>query len=387
MSYISKISEDDYDKKFTITNIDKSLANAIRRIMTNEIETFGFSDDDSSINILENTTKLHNEYLSHRISMIPLNISEDLLNFENYKFVINKNNIDNNLINITSKDFEVFTRKNDTSDWILDNDSKNRFFIKNPLSGDYILIGPLSPSNTTESEKISIECFPVKKNGKFNATFSPVCKSIFYNSLDPVKCAMILEKKLKDISNHDDREVQKKLFYNTEAYKYFKKNEKNEPFEFDFEVESIGVLKVNQIFQMSIEKLKKKIEKIKSNIVNNSVSFYLSEVVNYKAYDLKLTNEDHTLGNLIQSYVYKYFIDNDSELKYVGYDVPHPLEKNIIIRFAIHNQDYPDEKNIILIKEILFQTINNLVIVLDSLNKEWTDYKNKDNKVVIKKQK
>ena len=56
--------------------LDKSLVNAIRRVLLTEIPTVAFRTDesvkDSDIIMVNNQTSLHNEMLLHRVSMIPL---------------------------------------------------------------------------------------------------------------------------------------------------------------------------------------------------------------------------------------------------------------------------------------------------------------------------
>ena len=57
--------------------LDKSIINSIRRTLLSDIPTVAFrTDDDSQKDIIihTNNTPLHNEFLSHRISMIPLYI-------------------------------------------------------------------------------------------------------------------------------------------------------------------------------------------------------------------------------------------------------------------------------------------------------------------------
>ena len=54
--------------------LHKSIINGIRRTLLSTIPSIAFRTqiDDSDIIINENTTSLHNEFLIHRISLIPL---------------------------------------------------------------------------------------------------------------------------------------------------------------------------------------------------------------------------------------------------------------------------------------------------------------------------
>lgn len=62
-------------------------------------------------------------------------------------------------------------------------------------------------------------------------------------------------------------------------------------------------------------------------------------------------NADHTLGNLL-----KKEIMNDVEVVYVGYDVPHPLKKQMKLRITTKEKSP---------KEILYNALNR---IFDQLN-------------------
>jgi DNA-directed RNA polymerase subunit L len=51
-------------------------------------------------------------------------------------------------------------------------------------------------------------------------------------------------------------------------------------------------------------------------------------------FDFTFQNEDHTLGNMFQTWMEKNLIDS-SEITYVGYKVPHPLKDEMLIRIAV----------------------------------------------------
>ena len=77
---------------FTLENANVSIANALRRVILSDIETVVFNTDDDNINILENTTRFHNEILKQRLGCIPIHI-KDIDNIENILVELNKHNI------------------------------------------------------------------------------------------------------------------------------------------------------------------------------------------------------------------------------------------------------------------------------------------------------
>merc|ERR1719424_311925 len=58
---------DDYIK-FTLTKTDASIANALRRAMMAEVPTMAID----KVDFLQNTTVLHDDFLAHRLGLIPL---------------------------------------------------------------------------------------------------------------------------------------------------------------------------------------------------------------------------------------------------------------------------------------------------------------------------
>lgn len=60
-------SSEDY-LKFNVENIDLSLANSLRRIMISEVPTMAIE----LVKIVNNTSCLNDEYIAHRLGLIPL---------------------------------------------------------------------------------------------------------------------------------------------------------------------------------------------------------------------------------------------------------------------------------------------------------------------------
>ena len=91
--YFSNIVSEDNTLTFHLKNIDNTIpipfANAVRRIMISEINTVGINKD--SINILNNRTVLHNDFIKERLSLLPIKFLITGMSEKEDKIEINEN--------------------------------------------------------------------------------------------------------------------------------------------------------------------------------------------------------------------------------------------------------------------------------------------------------
>tara|TARA_B110000259_G_scaffold183496_1_gene228869 strand:- start:8739 stop:9929 length:1191 start_codon:yes stop_codon:yes gene_type:complete len=367
---------------FKVLNIDVSILNALRRIILSEIENVGFEFkpyeiNNPKVNIITNTCPLHNEIILQRIALLPINLPpNDIIDFDEnkYKFILNKKNNTNSILDVTTEDIEIFNNKNKA----LTEKEALKFFPSNKYSNDFILITKLKPNliNNDDGDAIHIEARLSKDIPKNHSGFSFVSKCVYFNIVDD----KIANKELKDRikkykeensdASKEDIDSFTKDFNNLDKARYYYKNDFDEPNFFEFDIESEYNINPEYLVFKALLILNEKLDTLINNITNETYKFkYLENSKNL--YDIKIENEKHTLGNLIQALFYNIFIrKNDSnKISYVGYRVEHPLEESVIIRIQINEKIKKEQ-----IGTIFIDGIEEIQLQLRKLNNEWLDF-------------
>ena len=183
--------------KFTLSGVNVSLANALRRTILSDIPIVSIytqTYEDNRCHIDVNTSRLHNEILKQRLSSIPVHIKDLNVLPNNYILEIDLQNETDSLMYLTSEHFKIKNKEN--GNYLTDEETK-KIFPMNPKTNMYIDFARLRPGIGDqipgEHIKLSAEfsIHTAKEDGMFNA----VSKCSYGNTPDLVQANTIWLKK------------------------------------------------------------------------------------------------------------------------------------------------------------------------------------------------
>jgi DNA-directed RNA polymerase subunit L len=337
--HIEFTSEEHDTLSFTLSGVNVSLANGLRRTILSDIPQVVFRTtpyEQNKANIITNTSRLHNEIIKQRLSCIPIYIK----NFQdfNYKNYIMEVNVENNTDTTMFVTTENFTIKDITTNSVLDKNKTKEIFPANDYTGSYIDFVRLRPKTFEElpgekisGEKIHLTCaFDIgtaKENGMFNA----VSTCAYGYTIDDVTRDTILQKKKQEWKDEgkkeDDIEFEAKNWLLLDGLRITKKDS------FDFIVQSIGVYTNYEIVNIACQVLISKLNDLDTLIEKDELKITNSLNTIENCFDVILENEDYTIGKILEYLLYTKFFEN-KVLTFCGFSKDHPHNNDSLIRIA-----------------------------------------------------
>ena len=333
---ISHISDEDSYTKFTLSGVNVSIANAVRRIMLAEIPIIVFRTtphDKNMASITINTCRLNNELIKQRLSCIPIYITDIDFDYQNYVLEVDKKNGSDTIEFITTADFKI---KNINTGTYLTDAETHKIFPPDLITGDYIDFVRLRPriSDDIAGEHVKLTCkFDIGWAGQDSA-FNIVSTCAYANTPNPVKIkeAWILkEAELKKTGiSTEELEFAKKDWHFIDAKRIFLEDS------FDFIIESVGPFSNMSIMHKAIDIMLKKLENFKDKMQTEQEFVATSDSTIPNCYDITLKNEGYTLGKVIEYILYSKYYGN--AVTYCGFRKPHPHIDISMIRIAFKEQ-------------------------------------------------
>lgn len=273
--------------KFQIRGVPVQFANAIRRILLNEMPVV----EVANVKINENTTLMPHEMLLLRTELLPVNVrpvEEDLIRSVKLSLSISGEK------RVYTSDFEVSGGRKDIL--LKDRDLDTPLYFLKVKAGESV--------NLTAGLRI-------------NTASSHCCVATYMYHVNEELAETDKEEFIADNEGWDGAP---RVFDNFYRQRSFYRNEKGRPDWFDFEIESIGVIPARELAKEALILLKKSVAEWSKN-----------DVVREKeegVYRIVAESGGHTVGALVQAVLYE-----SGLCQFVSYDMPHPLRSEMIIRF------------------------------------------------------
>jgi DNA-directed RNA polymerase alpha subunit/DNA-directed RNA polymerase subunit L len=338
---IESFVDHDGTLKFTVSQINVSLANAVRRTMLADIPTFCFRTlphAENRVQITDNTTRLNNEIIKQRMGCIPIHLKAndpdfEHFNVEDYRVTLDVQNTGTATTYATTKDFRMVNVKTGKE---LSESVVRRIFPPDTITGGYILIARLMPKLTqiVEGERLALTAEigvgTARMDGMYNVVSTcSYCATPNVEAAEKVwaECAKTLERDGNDAATIA---FERKNWFSMEAQRY------THPNSFDFIIESVGVYSNTEIVTKACLLLVEKCKKMIADIENASgdVDVAPSDTTLSNGYDVTLQNEDYTLGKCIEYFLHVNHYEGSKTVSFCGFRKNHPHDTHSMIRVA-----------------------------------------------------
>jgi DNA-directed RNA polymerase subunit L len=331
---ISTISEEGDIMRFTLSGVDVCIANSLRRIILSEIPTVVIQTETHETNqcvIEKNTSRLHNEILKHRLSMIPICIKElDLLPGK-YILELDVSNETDNMMYVTT---EMFRIKNKENGNYLTKDEVSRIFPPSPITHYYIDFARLRPkiADNIPGEQIKLTADFSVGNARLNSMYNVVSKCAYGNTPNVVAIESAWtahrDKLLSEGATKEEVEFQKTNYMLLDAQRQFVPNS------FDFVIQTLGIYDNIEILNKGCQILRNKFDELIQAIDSETLVLLNSETTMDYCYDVILENEDYTVGKVLEYILYEKYYIKDKTLTFCGFKKFHPHNKDSTLRLA-----------------------------------------------------
>lgn len=334
---IKDLIENDGELRFTLVEVNVSIANALRRTIISDIKTVVFKtsphEENKSVFII-NTTRLNNEILKQRLSCITIYLNHLKIDIANLKLEVNVENDTEEIKYVSTKDFKI-----------IDMDTEKEFDEKTVRSifppwtapngsEHYIEFARLRPriSDTIPGEKLHFTCTFSEACAKDNSMFNCVSVCSYGFTPDVELQREVLDKKKKEWIEkgipEEKLSLEERNWYLLEGQRCVKINS------FDFIIQTIGVYDNKELIILACDNLIRRLNNVKDALGENDELIKDAENTMNNCYDLILENEDYTIGKVIEYALYLNLFEREKILSFCGFKKTHPHNTFSIIRIS-----------------------------------------------------
>lgn len=361
---LSDIVENNDEMTFTLKNVDKSIANALRRTMLSDIPCVVFRTtptEKNDVHITTNTSRFNNEILKQRISCIPVHINDLTTPIENLQIELDVENDTMEYRYVTTEDIRI--RDKSTNNYLKKEDVRE-IFPASPQTGYYIDILVLRPRLTPDSsgEKITftatLSIGTAEENSMFNAV-STCCYGNTPNKPEIERQMKIKEQELKDSETERDN-----INFHLENWRLMNAQRIYIENSFDFTIKTVGVFTCKELIKHACDSMINRITNVATLFKEGEVDIVDTQSTIQNGFDIKLYNEDYTIGMLIQYLMYSAFYQNTKSMTFCGFKKLHPHDD-----FGLLRVGYKDETNSTNVTDDLLSTLKAAEVIFQDIKK------------------
>ena len=364
---IEELKESGDTMTFTLTGVDTSYANGIRRVILSEIPIVVFKTtphEENKAAILINTSRLNNEIIKQRLSCIPICIKDLEIDLKNYLLELDVENKTDTMMMVTTKDFKI--RNLTTNAYLEDNTVYQIFPPYIPPTGkgeyfiDFLRLRP-KISDEIPGERIKLTCEFSVSTARDDSMFNVVgtCSYGFTPDREEMVKQLSIRRDKWDSEGKTPAEIdfESKNWNLLEGLRYVKKQS------FDFIVQTVGIFENKDIIIKACEILMHKLDTQKQLLDKDELSIEPAHSTLENCYDITLENEDYTVGTILNYEIYETFYKEHETLSYIGFKKLHPHDTHSLIRIAF-NESTSGKSTV---KEVLTTVIANAMTQIDSI--------------------
>ena len=351
---------------FTLSGVNVSLANAVRRTLLSDVPTVVFRTtphEENRCTIIPNTSRLNNEIIKQRLSCIPIHIkNEEDFPLNNYLMEVNIENTTDNIMYVTTENFVI---KDLATGKELPQDRVREIFPPDDVTGYFIDFVRLRPriSNEIPGEKLHLTCkFDIgtaKEDGMFNVVSTCSYGFTIDTSLQEAELAKRMQ------TWKDEGKTEEQVNFDAENWRLLEGKRIFRKDSFDFVLQSVGVYSNDELLNMACKIIVQRLEDLDTIIEKDELEIKNSESTIANCFDIVLENEDYTIGKIIEYYLYSKFYETNN-LTFCGFKKMHPHDTFSIIRIAYSD---PVEKS--TVKGNLKECIADAIEVYNKMKRDF----------------
>jgi DNA-directed RNA polymerase alpha subunit len=392
---------------FTVSPTDVSYANALRRAILTEVETVGFRSDileDGStthVKVEKNNTPMTNEMLADRVGLVPI-FMDPKKNPEDwnpekprYIFQLDKKSEKETSTDVFASDFEIFENV-EGEEKPLKLTSNKEFFRSDPAMLKLYPSLNLTPLITTLKgvqanqvpQEVSIVALATVGKGRDHVRFSPVSQCSYKYTIDDnkEKQKAVFEnwlrttKKVNPSDVKDEKEQMLLREFNTmEVERCFLKDERDEPYSFDFTIETRGQLDARTVVTRGLEAMVDKFKKYSTINAGDLPENITIEPADWTGigYDFIIQNEDHTFGDPLQTWMDTNIVVDEQgkngKISFAGKKIPHPLRDEMVFRIGFPANADKEKVNELAVRTVFADAARACAGIFSEWLRMWTD--------------